>query len=272
MFSLGVSSRLSTYTEGSYSSFSPVTSIQHFAFGLSFQRYFGLAFGVQPYSRRGYSFTTGAFVDTDSMAYSYDGSGSISKAFMGFSSDIIHFDSTRLSVGINAGYLFGNVTNSRKAQLYGSTAKDGGVGLKTYDVRSFHYDIGMYFKHQFNPNHELGLYATLDPLQNMKSTYTEEIYFASDINDPNTYTDTNYYNYSETGRLTNAPKMTLGLSYVYRLKDNNKSQHKLHPEIGLYASYSMTNWSKYENTFDSDSSTFLNTSKLSVGFQFIHET
>ena len=269
LFSLGVSSRLSIYNEGDNSSFSPVTSLQHFALGFSFAKHFGLAIGIQPYSRRGYSFTQGAFVDVDSLTYSYDGTGSINKAFAGFSTDLLKFDSTRLSFGFNAGYLFGNVTNSRKAQL--ASSNQGGVGLKTYDIRSLHYDLGLYFKHQFNANHGIGVYATYDPLQNLNGTYTEEIYFATDVDNPNSYLDTNYYLTQEGGRLTNAPKLSYGFSYTYKLKDNNEVQRKYHPEVNVYGSYSTTDWSKYENAYSSDTVALLNTSKLSFGIQFTPE-
>ena len=107
LFSLGASSRLSVYKEGDASEFSPYSSIQHFAFGLSFAKYFGLGFGLQPYSRRGYEFSTGSFVDADSMTYTYQGTGSINEVFIGFSADVVKLDSTRLSFGVNGGYLFG---------------------------------------------------------------------------------------------------------------------------------------------------------------------
>lgn len=270
LFSLGISSRLSNYTEANVESFSPITSVQHFAFGFSFAKYLGMAFGLQPYSRRGYSFSTGGFVDQDSMTYTYEGKGSISNAFMGLSATILKFDSTRLSVGVNAGYLFGNVTNTRTAQEASSTM--GGLGMKTYDLRSFHYDLGVMFTHQINDNHSFGLYATYDPLQTLKSSYKEEVYFASDVSNTNSIIDTNVYTTRDGGNLTNAPKLSYGLRYTYRLKDNNKIQRKLHPEIGLYASYSTTDWSKYENSYATDSTQFMNTSKLSVGVQFIPES
>jgi hypothetical protein len=270
LFSLGVSSRLSVYKEGDVESFSPYSSLQHFALGFSFYDYFGMSFGIKPYSRRGYSFSTGDFIESDSITYTYEGSGSINNAFLGFSTYVLNFDSTKLSVGVNAGFLFGNVKNVRKAQLASSSI--GGGGLKSYDVRSFHYDLGFTFLHQFNPNHSIGLYATIDPLQKLNATYLEELYFASDVDNPNSYLDTNTYISTEDGRLTNAPKFTYGLSYNYRIKDNNNIQRKLHPEIGVYATFSTTDWSKYENTFNSDSTELLNTSKISFGIQFVPES
>jgi hypothetical protein len=270
LFSFGTSSRLSVYKEGSANEFNSNTSIQHFAFGLSFAKRLGMAFGLQPYSRRGYDFNSGDFIESDSITYTYQGSGTINKAFLGLSADIIKRDSTRLSVGANFGYLFGNVSNIRKAVLFG-TSQNGGVGIKTYDVRSIHCDFGLSFSHQFTPNHSVGVYATFDPLQKLNATYEEGIYYASQVNNPNTY-DTSFYLSSTTGTLTNVSKLTYGLSYKYRFTDSEKIQRKLHPEIAVYATYSTSNWSKFENTYSSDTSTtFFNTSKLSFGVQFMPE-
>ncbi|NRA10473.1 MAG: hypothetical protein HRT57_00790 [Crocinitomicaceae bacterium] len=270
LFSFGTSSRISIYNEGGVKETSPYTSIHHFAFGLSFAKRLGMAFGLQPYSRRGYDFSTGDFIGSDSITYTYQGTGSINKAFLGLSVDVLKFDSTSLSVGANLGYLFGNVSNTRKAVLFGST-QDGGVGVKTYDVRSFHYDLGVSFQHQFSPNHSIGAYATFDPLQNLNTSYEEGIFYASHVDNPNTY-DTSSYFSSTDGTLTNVPKITYGLSYKYRFTDSKKIQRKLHPEIAVYASYSTSNWSKFENSYPSDTTTtFFNTSKLSFGVQFIPE-
>ena len=270
LFSFGTSTRLSNYKEGIANEFNTNTSIQHFAFGLSFAKRLGMAFGLQPYSRRGYDFNVGDFIDSDSITYTYQGTGTINKAFLGLSADILKFDSTRLSVGGNFGFLFGNVSNTRKAVLF-STTENGGVGVKTYDIRSFHYDLGLSFSHQFTPNHSVGVYATFDPLQKLNTTYEEGVYYASQVDNPNTY-DTSYYLSQTAGTLTNVPKLTYGLSYKYRFTDTKKIQRKLHPEIAVYATYSTSDWSKFENTFSTDTAiTFFNTSKISFGVQFIPE-
>jgi len=273
IFSLGAASRLSTFSEGDTKEFTPYASIQHFALGFSFEKYFGMAFGLKPYARRGYDFSTGGFIDSDSMTYTYQGTGSINEAFIGISADLLSpfkFDSTQLSIGANAGYLFGSVANTRKASLYSSSGNDGGVGVKTVDIRSFHYDLGLYFTHNFNKNHSVGLYATMDPLQKLNASYEEAIFYAGHVDDPNSY-DTAAYVLREDSILTNTPKFTYGLSYKYRFTDTDAKARTLHPEVALHVSYSTSDWSKYENTFSTDSSSFLNTSKLSVGVQFVPE-
>jgi hypothetical protein len=271
IFSLGVASRLSTYNSGGTSEFSPSSHIHHFAIGLSFAKYFGLGFGLQPFSQRNYDFTSGAVVDGDSIAYRYKGSGSLSEAYTAFSAELLPFlDSTSLSVGANLGWVFGSVENNRYSWLASSSQPTGGASIRTTTVGSLHYDLGMYFKHYLSNSHEIGLYATLDPSQRLNASYSDGIFFSANVDNPNLYDTTAFESFSGD-RITTAQNLTVGASYTFFLKDNNEIQRKLHPAIGLHASYGMTNWSAYENPYTTGES-LLDTRRLNIGVQFIPES
>ena len=83
IFSLGVSSRLSTFSENGVENKSNITGIQHFAIGFSFAKRFGLAFGLKPYSRRGYDFNSSTVINGDSLLYFYSGTGGVNEVFLG---------------------------------------------------------------------------------------------------------------------------------------------------------------------------------------------
>ncbi|XOV66965.1 MAG: hypothetical protein ACFHU9_15160 [Fluviicola sp.] len=271
IFSLGFSSRLSTYEQNGVSEFNPSSSIHHFALGLSFAKYFGLGFGLKPYSQRNYDFTDGTVVDGDSISYRYSGTGNLNETYIALSTELLPFwDSTKLSVGANLGWVFGSVHNNRYSWLASQSSLTGGAAIETMTVRSLHYDFGMYFKHQFNKNHEVGLYATLDPSQSFSVEQANGIYFSANVENPNLY-DTTSYQLQTGGSLTTAPELTYGFSYTYFVHDNNEKQYRLHPAIGLHASYSTTGWSQYRNPYDASES-LLNTTKLSFGVQFIPES
>lgn len=271
IFSLGVSSRLSTFEKGSVSEFNPSSNIHHFAFGTSFAKYFGLGFGLKPFSERNYDFTDGTVVDGDSISYRYSGTGSLNEVYTGFSAEILPFlDSTKLSVGANLGWVFGSVANNRYSWLASQSNLTGGAAIETMTVKSLHYDFGLYFKQLISDNHEIGLYATIDPSQQLSAQYSDGIFFATNVENPNLY-DTTYFTEQTGGNITSASKFTYGLSYTFFVRDNNKIKRNLHPAIGLHASYSTTNWSEYRNSYDA-SETLLNTSKLTLGLQFIPES
>lgn len=271
IFSLGVSSRLSTYERGDVSEFNPSSHIHHFALGMSFAKHFGLGFGLRPFSSRNYDFTSGSNVDGDSIAYRYTGTGNLNEAYVAFSAELLPFlDSTKLSVGANLGWVFGSVSNNRYSWLASAAIPTGGASIRTTTVQSLHFDFGLYFKHYFTPSHELGLYATLDPSQGLNASYTDGIFFSANVENPNLYDTTSFVEFSDD-QITTANDLTFGFSYTYFFKDNNKIQRKLHPAIGLHASYSTTNWGVYNNPYRAGED-FLNTNKFTVGLQFIPES
>ncbi|PWL27360.1 MAG: hypothetical protein DCO96_11500 [Fluviicola sp. XM-24bin1] len=271
IFSLGFSSRLSTYELGNTSEFNPSSNIHHFAMGLSFAKNFGLGFGLKPFSERNYDFTSGTIVDGDSITYRYTGTGSMNEAFVALSAELLPFwDSTQLSVGANLGWVFGSVANNRYSWLASQSSPTGGAAIETMTIGSLHYDFGMYFKHKFNPNHEVGLYATIDPSQTMAASQSDGIFFSVNVENPNLY-DTTFFAEQTGGSFTTSPEFTYGLSYTYFVRDNKVRQYKLHPAIGFHASYSSTDWSQYRNPYDPTES-LLSTTKLSFGLQFIPES
>lgn len=269
IFSLGISSRLSQFELGTVKEFNPRTTIQHFAFGFSFSKFFGMGVGIRPYSERVYSISTGEMVGSDSIAYNYSGNGGINEAYLSFSSDLFHFDSTRLSVGFTAGWLFGYVSDNRSSWIVSGGNQTGGVGVKTLDVRSFHYDFGAYFQHTFSANHKMGLYATIDPSQKLNASYEEGVFYASNVENPNTY-DTTFHYSLDGNRLTTALGMKFGLSYEFTFADTKEMQRDRHPSIALHASYGITDWSLYNNPYDANTN-YLNTTKFTTGIQFIPE-
>ena len=271
IFSLGFSSRLSTFEQGGVSEFNPSSNIHHFALGLSFAKHFGLGFGLKPYSQRNYDFTSGAVVDGDSITYRYTGTGSLNETYLALSAELLPFwDSTKLSVGANLGWVFGSVQNNRFSWLASQSVPTGGAAIESMTVGSLHYDFGMYFKHQFNQNHELGLYATVDPSQSFAAEQSNGIFFSANVENPNLF-DTTSFIEQTGGSITTAPEFTYGFSYTYFVRDSKKQQYKLHPAIGLHASYSSTDWSQYRNPYDATES-LLSTTKLSFGLQFIPES
>lgn len=271
IFSLGVSSRLSTFEKGDVSEFNPSSNIHHFALGTSFAKYFGVGFGLKPFSERNYEFTDGSVVDGDSISYRYSGSGSLNEVYTGFSAEILPFlSNTKLSVGANLGWVFGSVANNRYSWLASQSTPTGGAAIETITLGSLHYDLGMYFKQRISENHELGLYATIDPSQSMSARYSDAIFFSTNVDNPNLY-DTTYFLEQTGGNITTAAEFTYGLSYTYFVRDNNEVKRNIHPAIGFHASYSTKNWSGYQNSYD-PSETLLNTSKLTLGVQFIPES
>lgn len=274
LFSFGVSTRLSTFSENGTSNFSHITGIQNFALGLSFSKHFGLAFGLKPYARRGYEFSSRLLAEEDSLIYIYSGEGGINEAFLGLSSNLLKYKGATVSVGANFGYLFGNTSNTRKSGIIesGSSTYAGGISIKSMQVKAFHYEIGMNYVQKINDKHSLSLSSVIEPFQKINGTYEEGIYYGDNVDNPNDY-DTSYFSQTTDGNMSNVPSYTFGLNYTLRATGKKGSTNELNSAVSFHASYKMSDWSKYEDRFDPNfSNNFLNTSKMTFGVEYIPET
>lgn len=276
IFSLGFSTRLSTYSENGSSAFVPVANVQHFALVVPFANRFGLAFGLKPYTRRGYEMLSREKVGEDSLFYRYNGTGGLNEFFLGFGADVIKKQNTRLSLGFNLGYLFGTSNNQRTSALIDvnvlNNNYEGGIGYKRFRSKSFHYEFGLSFEQDIKAGHTLGLYAVVDPLQKLNGDYTDELYFATNINDPNSY-DTLYYRDTLKGTISNVPTYQTALMYRWRFKANRGDINERNSELGIHVGFTYYDWSKFENTYDANFVNNFNSSmKYAIGIQFVPET
>jgi len=275
LFSVGTATRMSNYSENGIKSFQSVTALQHFALAFPFARNFGLAFGLKPYSRRGYEFSKRISVGSDSLYYNYSGSGGINEIFLGFSANVINFKGTRLSLGGNAGYQFGSILNTRKSGLIDGedhTDYAGGVGVKGFRIKSFHYELGLQYEQQIGEKHKLGLSIVVDPLQKLTGLYEDALYQTSNINDPDSYDDL-YINDTLDGYITNVPTYTFGLFYSLNAQARKDHPNPLNSEVSFHLTYTMKDWSKFDNRFDPNfTNNFLNSTKYTFGIQYVPET
>lgn len=272
LFSLGVSTLISNFSEGNVSNTSSLSAIQNFAFGFKVKEYFGAAVGLRPYSRRGYEFANYEVIGSDSIKHNYSGTGGINELFLGLSTNIFKFEATQLSVGANLGYLFGTVENKRSSTIVVSgDGITGGVDLELLRAKSFHYDFGMNFSHRFNNSHELMLTAIIDPAQNLNATYSSGRYYAPDVDNTLAY-DTLSYSGLQSVRIQSIPRFTYGLRYNISTRTDRDAGKKLNNLLAIHASYSTADYTKFTLPFDSSSVNFLNSTKYTLGFEFIPET
>ncbi len=272
LFSMGISTKISNFSEGALNSYSTISGIQHFAFGFKVKRYFGMAFGLKPYSRRGYSFANYTVFDEDSVKHHYSGAGGINELFLGLSSNVFKLKNTELSVGGNVGYLFGSIQNQRASTLVNDGVDiTGAVDLETIRAKSFHYDLGMYFTHRFNKSNEIMLTAIVDPAQKLNTTYTYGRFYSTDVEDTKIY-DTLFYTEAVKGRIQSASRFAYGLRYTISRNANTDESVKLNSALTFHASYTMSNYSKFSNPFDSSGSNYLNSTKYTFGLEYVPET
>jgi hypothetical protein len=272
IFSTGLSSRMSNYYQGEIKNFNKSVTLNHFAFGLSFGKYFGVAVGLKPYSRRGYNFYDLQGVGSDTLKHSYSGEGNTNEAFIGFSTDLIHLKKIRLSVGSNIGYVFGNISNTRMSNLVGSDSSSGGVYITKNELKAIHYQFGMNYNQKLNEQNELSVSAVYEPTQDFFGYQSNTMYYAPLISNP-----LSYVTLTATGLVANhfkvAPTTTLGLNYRFQFTDIKKGNQSRKSEISVHASFNTTDWTKFKSISEGVEKDyhFQATTKTTIGLQYSPE-
>lgn len=262
LFSFGLSTRLTTRKQGEVSEFNVNSNFQHFAMAFPVRNHFGLAFGIKPFASRGYSFGSGESLGTDSVVYYYKGSGTLNEAFAGLSTDLLKLENTRLAIGMNAGYVFGETSNSRLSYLSGSS-NAGGAGQRLAHLSSFHYNLGFYFNQSFR-DQQLMFSGIIEPAQKLNGSFDDALYYAGNVFNETTYDTISFERVD--GVVNNPMSLELGLTYKYLLLDKPTKTRKLNSELTFATSYGMTKWSEFSAPFN-DSLVLNDTRKLTFGFQ-----
>jgi long-subunit fatty acid transport protein len=131
----------------------------------------GLAFGIVPYSGKGYDInsTENAGIDTlgTTLTSHYKGSGGYTRYFLGLGANI----TKNLSLGVNADYLFGTVTRQRRAE-FSNTLLFNNNYQDDLNISDFYFEMGLHWKQKINDKTTLGIGIVGAPAQAVKAKRT----------------------------------------------------------------------------------------------------
>lgn len=246
LMSLGIESRFSFYEQQGVSEFRTASLIDHFSLAFKTSKRSGLTFGLKPYANSGYEFSQSTFTGIDSILYTYSGNGNIQDAFLGFGFAPIATKNSHLSIGANAAYLFGFVTNERRSELITGGTSQGGLSSDITRVSSFHYQLGAHFEQKIAKSHSLLIGFTMDPAQNFNSNIENSLFSASNIGSPSIY-DT-VFSITSEGSIRALTSYEIGLKYKFYFKATKRKSTSRRPNITLAASYKSNQG--LESTFD----------------------
>lgn len=112
-------------------------------------KWMGASAGLLPYSSRGYRFG----MEIPNGTASYEGTGGVSEAYIGYAARPVK----GLSIGFNAGYLFGNLINDETI-----TSDNGDKSLyeQTLKIRDYNIQFGLQYGYTFAREHTVTIGAT----------------------------------------------------------------------------------------------------------------
>lgn len=217
-----------------------------------------MGFSLLPYNTVGYNI--GATekhpsIDTAQIVSTYIGTGGTYRIMWG---NAVTYKN--LSVGINAGYLFGNMGSYREVLFQNLDPYYGNIAIENYSVRGFAWNAGAQYKlaidkKQLDREHEkfliLGVYG--NSALNF-STDAQRVFRR--LGSLSIDTLINETNKGGSGVLPS--ELTMGAMYEH----TNKFR------IGF--DYSFTNWSEYKNT-NSTTTNLKNSTRIGVGLEYTPE-
>jgi hypothetical protein len=235
-------------------------TLSYLQLGLPLGKKWGMNIGLRPMSRVSYNiaegeqkiFFPGANPDTVNVIHQYEGSGGVYQAYVGTGIGFGGF-----SVGVNVGYLFGNVNNSTK-ELYPvtSTILPSRHNRRT-SYGSFFYTLGLQQSIDLSKDLELSLGVSGSFEQKLtarRETMRETLFYDPSSNEYDTQ-DTVEYKKAVNGEIVYPQQLGGGIMLTKTDK------------FAIGVDFNTSQWSKYRN-YDAPDST-QNSWKLNVGGQFI---
>lgn len=274
LFSVGIASRFSTYSNSQGSFDGKTTGISNITMAIPIGNRFGIGLGLKPFTRKGYNLTQRGYVFDDSTTYSYKGSGTTNLLFVGLAYSVIKSNRSNLSIGFNLGYLFGSVTNQRSS-YFDANNLSGAVEQTTFRLKSLHYSFGANYQRflDIDKRKQLFLSAVYTPQISINSFQDYGLYYAVDVNNELSYVDTISYIDNNKGKITFPSKQTFGAGYTFA-PDNSNRPDRMKYQLGVFAEVTMMQWKNYAEQFDGHAvtSSFDDTYMTKLGVQFIPST
>lgn len=246
------------------------TGITHLEIAIPFGNRFGLAFGLKPFARRGYSINDYDLVSGDTIHYLYNGKGAIYDVFLGFSANIIEDNHHTLTAGFNAMYLFGRTENDRRAYTIGSDDTEaGGLNTKALQAKSFDAEFGLNYNYRPNLEQSFRISGVYRPGINGNFNQSNTRVYYSDFLTLSSY-DTVVYSGDVKGKVYIPSKLSVGFTYVYTPSNDSTFKRAKYPSYLFTFEYSQEDWSGYNEQFNGATTlgNYADKSSFRFGFEY----
>ena len=168
LMEFGASSRHTEYESGLSKNGSNNVNFDNLTFSFPIKKWWGTAFGVMPYSHKGYDVGLSNTTSNIDNIATFTGSGSLSKVFWGNGFKL----NKNLSVGFNAWYMFGTLTD----QIYIYFPNDANaydyLNSKSLNVHNFGLSTGVQYHFKTKNKNTWTIGAVFEPKQNLGMTYS----------------------------------------------------------------------------------------------------
>lgn len=249
MFDVGVSALASRFSDPNGAKTTMNGNIEYITMQFPIYKWLGFSAGLLPYSFSGYNFytteskimpTNTSTPETIEYTKTFSGLGGISQVYGGLSANLFN----HVALGVNAYYMFGNVSNYRSLSFTNSTGFTTTTQMNYITASNFRFRLGAQFYNTFDKKHNVTLGLIYEQKAKFNGSYSE-------INS-GVLTDTIE---APGGDEFDLPTMYgFGLYYTY---DN---------KLSIGADYSLQKWG--EARFMGSTGTLNDRSKIAIGLEY----
>lgn len=258
IFSTGLDADFVTYSEGSKADRNWNAGLSNLCLHFPLWRNFAMSLSLSPYSTVGYSYGGTEYVplqsatvkhDTLTIAREYEGVGGVNNFMMGVGYRPFHTKMQELSLGVNAGYLFGTIEHD--ATVLTSSQANSTYISHELTIRGLFLKLGAQYTRRLNATRAITIGATFQPQLNL-SVDADELKLSVDTIQPST----------EKYRSLIKSPMRVGAGITYNVVR----------KLTVSAEYEFEKWSAV-NSLNSDNSLasglFYDTHRFAVGAEYI---
>lgn len=255
-FDVGIEGGARSISDKNTSFNSGFGTLSYLQIGIPIRKKWGLNLGLRPVTRVSYNIQESRdqiFYDTLKMpvASRYQGSGGLYQLYAGTGVGIGNF-----SIGVNVGYLFGNIENNTRV-IYPVSDINSSRHMSRISYSSFFYKVGVQYKAKLNKDMDLTIGATGSLKQNMtasQETLSESLIYNAGSDD---FTNLDTVKYEKGAKGTVVYPQELGAGFMLRKLDKWM--------IGM--DFNTTQWNNFTKYGSPDS--LQNAWKVSLGGQFV---
>jgi len=253
VFDLGVSGQFTTISSATESTGSNSFGLRHMALGFRASKRIGGAFGLTPFTAQGYNVGNTAInsIDSTNIRYSYLGTGGVNKVFAGLSYLLVNQKDHKFSIGLNGGFLFGNLSKERRVEYDGFNYLNTLV-QSSVRINDFAFDLGWGYRGKLNNKTSISIGGTYTLQTDLTASRNEfaAIYDYSALGELQIMDTLEIINNAE-GYVTMPKKIAFGATYQLLTQKENSSDVSF-GVLKLSGQYSRTDWSNYKEVFDND--------------------
>ncbi|MHB9055472.1 MAG: hypothetical protein ACYC2P_04875 [Paludibacteraceae bacterium] len=246
MFDLGVGMRYSRFSDLTTTKNTLNANLEYITMRFPLAKWLGFSAGLLPYSLVGYNFSQSDSItiprntpaeDPYKVGYqqTFSGTGGLSQLYGGLSVGLFN----RISLGVNAYYIFGDVSNLR-AETFSLSSASSSVYLNQIKASDFKFRYGLQLYNTFADKHEVTLGLIYENKKKLNGEFTSKL-------NGDTLKNVKGFELPQT--------LGVGLSYTFDKK------------LTIGMDYNLQKWG--DALFFGKTDSLVNTSKIAFGAEYI---